>query len=746
MNTLLPALAASLIGASAVARAACMTDTTQSDFQSGVARNVDVNISPGNAVLTKSFAVDQQNAITSIFGTPFNTTAWVGQSFTPALSGRLTRVDVNLFCSFCSGTPPSILVGVRATSGGLPTGPDLATATIPPIAISGQAFYSAIFATPATLTAGTQYALVLRPSTNPVSGKIGLTRAGTNSAGDDVYAGGALLNSANGGSTWTVQAFSSSDPTKTTGDASFMTYIHGGYASSGNFTGATRDSNPPAGAMTMWSSLAWTASVPGGSTLSFQVAASDADNGPFNFVGPDGTGATFFDASGVALSAFNGKRYLQYRAYLGSSVGTATPTLADATVCFDASAAADLSIAVSDGVVHATPGGDVTYSIVATNTGPAAVTGAAVVDAFPAALTCTWSCAITGSGSCSVAGWGNIDDIVNLGSGSSATYTAQCWVSTAATSAVVNTATIAPPGGVMDPDLSLNAATDTDALDITTNVVMSMDDGVDFVRIGDVLDYLIELSNENGPSDAVVSVQDVLPAQLASGSWICIGSGTATCNDGSGNTLADTATVPAGGKVDYLYSATLVGETAAGQVGNAAAAFLQFGTNQPSSIISAAHTDTVVVFRSTFEAPPAASAPFSVVPDGADQTVELGIDAGLLAHLAFQPQTIATARADDGRALFALQFVRRGAQVALRALWFGNEHERSATPWRRVDLGAHRLSLSWRRASNGAHDGVLVLGAGNARVEFGGHGVDAAAARLEITMSDGIPWLAVIAD
>ena len=230
MNTLLSLLAASLIGAGAIAHAACMTDTTQSDFQSGVARNVDVNISPGNTVLTKSFAVDQQQAVTSIFGTPFNTTAWVGQSFTPALSGRLTRVDVNLFCSFCSGTPPSILVGVRATSGGLPTGPDLATATIPTIALSGQAYYSAIFATPATLTAGTQYALVLRPSTNPVAGKIGLTRAGTNSAGADVYAGGALLNSANGGSTWTVQMFASSDPTLTTGDAAFMTFIHGGYA------------------------------------------------------------------------------------------------------------------------------------------------------------------------------------------------------------------------------------------------------------------------------------------------------------------------------------------------------------------------------------------------------------------------------------------------------------------------------------------------------------------------------------
>jgi uncharacterized repeat protein (TIGR01451 family) len=369
-----------------------------------------------------------------------------------------------------------------------------------------------------------------------------------------------------------------------------------------------------------------------------------------------------------------------------------------------------------------------------------------VVDAFPPALSCTWSCAITGSGSCSVAGWGNIDDIVNLGSGSSATYTAQCWVSTAATSALVNTTTVAPPGGVMDPDLSLNAATDTDALDITTNVVMSLADGVDFVRIGDVLDYLVELSNQNGPSDAVVSVQDVLPAQLSAGSWICLGSGTATCNDGSGNTLADTATVPAGGKVDYLYSATLIGEDAAGEVSNAAAAFLQFGTNQPSSIIGAGHTDTVVVFRATFEAPPAAATRLPGASDSAEQTVKLGIDAGRLARLGFQPQTIATGRAEDGRALFALQLVRRGAQVALRSLLVAGDPQRRASPWRRVDLGAHRMTLLWHRASAGARDGFLAVGAGNARIELGSHDVDAVAARLEITKVDGIPWLVIIAD
>ena len=41
------------------------------------------------------------------------------------------------------------------------------------------------------------------------------------------------------------------------------------------------------------------------------VVAANNVNGPFNFVGPDGTAATFF-ANGASLADFNGYRYLKY--------------------------------------------------------------------------------------------------------------------------------------------------------------------------------------------------------------------------------------------------------------------------------------------------------------------------------------------------------------------------------------------------------------------------------------------------
>ena len=49
---------------------------------------------------------------------------------------------------------------------------------------------------------------------------------------------------------------------------------------------------------------------------------------------------------------------------------------------------ADLSITKTDGVTSATPGGSVTYSIVASNAGPSDDPTVSVTDTFPADLTC----------------------------------------------------------------------------------------------------------------------------------------------------------------------------------------------------------------------------------------------------------------------------------------------------------------------------------------------------------------------
>ncbi len=125
---------------------------------------------------------------------------------------------------------------------------------------------------------------------------------------------------------------------------------------------------------------------------------------------------------------------------------------------------ADLSITKTDGSTTVTPGGTVTYTIVASNAGPSAVTGATVTDTFPPSLTCTWTCVGAGGGTCTAAGSGNINDTVDLPVGGTATYTATCNVSPSASGTIVNTVTITPPVGVVDPTPANGTASDTDTV------------------------------------------------------------------------------------------------------------------------------------------------------------------------------------------------------------------------------------------------------------------------------------------
>jgi uncharacterized repeat protein (TIGR01451 family) len=69
-------------------------------------------------------------------------------------------------------------------------------------------------------------------------------------------------------------------------------------------------------------------------------------------------------------------------------------------------------------------GGTLTYTIVATNNGPSAVTGATVADLLPAELTgATWTCAASAGSACPASGTGNINATVDLLSGGTATFT-----------------------------------------------------------------------------------------------------------------------------------------------------------------------------------------------------------------------------------------------------------------------------------------------------------------------------------
>jgi hypothetical protein len=326
----------------------CFTDTTQADFQAGVPTNCDLTTSPGDVILINTPTADQQNTTLGSSGVGITITTWGGQTFTPAVTGRLTRADINLFCSGCTGTTPDLTLSVTATSGGLPTGADLAAATITGFSNGSAVFYTANFSSPATLTSGTQYALVIRPTANPSAGTYALTRSGTSTTGADVYPGGARVTGASSGTAWSIQTTGG-----VTTDAGFKTYMQAGFASSGTFVSSTKDANPAPGANVNWATLSWTADTPAATAIQFQVAASNNADGPFNFVGPDGTAGTFF-TNGGSLAQFTGQRYLKYQASLSTTSSAVTPTLHDVSACFSDLGPTTLAVAAASGPVGGT--------------------------------------------------------------------------------------------------------------------------------------------------------------------------------------------------------------------------------------------------------------------------------------------------------------------------------------------------------------------------------------------------------
>jgi uncharacterized repeat protein (TIGR01451 family) len=969
---------------------ACLEDTTQADFQTGVGTNVDLNTSPGDVTLLNAAFIDQQNTTLGNSGVGITTTTYGGQTFTPAVTGQLVKVDINLFCSGCTGTTPNLTLSIRATSGGLPTGADLASATIPGFGNGGVAsFFTATFGSPLTVTAGTQYALVIRPTVNPSPGTYALTRSGTSTAGADVYAGGTRVSGATSGTVWSIPLTGG-----VTTDAGFKVYMNTGFAASGDLISALKDSNPPVGSVSNWMTLSWTASIPANTNVQFQVAGSNSSTGPFNFVGPDGTAATFFTASGASLNQFNGMRYLVYRAYLSTTDSTMTPTLNDVTICYtvvapdlsitktdgvttavpggsvvytitasnatiapatgatvaDAFPAsltctwtcagagggtctasgsgnlndtvnlpanssvtysatcavapsatgtlantatvdlaldpnlannsatdtdtltpqADLAITKTDGVTTATPGGSTTYTITASNAGPSDAPGATVADTFPASLTCTWTCAGAGGGTCTASGSGNINDVVNLQSGASVTYTASCTIASSATGTLSNTATVTAPAGVTDPtpgnnsatdsdtlapsaDLSItqndgvtsaiaggsttytitasnagpsnaasatvadtfpasltctwtcvgagggtctasgsgnindsvnlpsvasvtytasctiassatgtlsntatvtapagvtdptpgnNSATDSDTLTVQADVAVTLTDNRNFVHIGEVLDYVIEVT-DNGPSDAVVNVSDVLPPLLTGGSWVCSGSGGATCSGGNGNPLHDVAGVPVGGKATYLYSATIQSASLNEQLDDSALVSLSSGTDPVPANNSATDSDVVVIFKDGFDGPILIVS--GINDGGADYvTAQLRVDAGLLARLGIVPVTVASGTTANGKTLFALEMVRLGSNVDLRTLTTDAQGLREASPWQPVDLSQRLLTFAWQSASANANDGYFDVSGGGPVATLSGRSDQEHLSRLLMTVENSVPWVILI--
>jgi len=309
------------------------------------------------------------------------------------------------------------------------------------------------------------------------------------------------------------------------------------------------------GGIILWS-LAWGGASYTGSSLGSTTNDADGNFGP-PFAGalPSATTQALLfttpDATGDAPSTNNAADYsvTSGAAVLTNNAGTMTPV---------AGPMADLRITKDDGVTAASPLQTITYTIVASNAGPAAVTGATVMDTPSPGLTgVTWTCTASAGSSCGAAsGAGAINDLVNLLVGGAVTYMLSGQV-TLTPSNLRNTATIGPPNGVSDPSPANNTATDDDLLlcgdtvvvpdgrvgGYTLNAVGVLSFGAS-LKIGH--SYSVEFKNKSGDNTPPGTLM------MFSGDDGCSGSSTIVTRDTSGID-------PASGSASYRVSFTAAG-------------------------------------------------------------------------------------------------------------------------------------------------------------------------------------------
>ena len=219
--------------------------------------------------------------------------------------------------------------------------------------------------------------------------------------------------------------------------------------------------------------------------------------------------------------------------------------------------APDLAITKTDGKTTAVAGTANTYTIVVTNTGSVAATGATVVDLFPAAFTgVTYTAVATGGATgFSASGSGNINDVVNMPVGSTITYTATGTIDPGATGTLTNTATVTL-AGLTDPTPGDNTATDVTTLTAEADLTITKSVDNPTPSVGGNVTFTITVTN-TGPSTATgVAVADLLPSGYAfvsatpsTGGYVA-GTGVwtiGTMTNGAVATLQLTATVLASG-------------------------------------------------------------------------------------------------------------------------------------------------------------------------------------------------------
>jgi uncharacterized repeat protein (TIGR01451 family) len=283
-----------------------------------------------------------------------------------------------------------------------------------------------------------------------------------------------------------------------------------------------------------------------------------------------------------------------------SANNTASDT--DTIATTPAATQADLTVTKTDGVSTLVLGSTTLYTVIVTNNGPNAVTGATLTDTAPAGVTFgAWTCTGAGGATCPASGSGNVSASVTLPVGGTVTFQITATVGNNASGNITNTASIALPAGTTDPNPANNTASDTDTI-TTTSVATQADlaitktDGVSTLTPGGATTYTVVVTN-NGPAAVTgATVTDTAPEGVTFGGWTCTGTAGGVCPSSGSGHLNATVTLPSGSSVTFSINAN-VKPDAAGSVTNTATVTLPAGVGDPNPANNVAtDTDTIPTF------------------------------------------------------------------------------------------------------------------------------------------------------
>ena len=238
--------------------------------------------------------------------------------------------------------------------------------------------------------------------------------------------------------------------------------------------------------------------------------------------------------------------------YTGNTTSTPVAAIADVSITKTAPASA-------------IPGSPLTYTLTASNAGPAPADAVTVSDPLPPEL--TGVSATSSSGTCSVTAGALACGLATLAPGASVTITVNSTVSASATSPIVNTASV--DSTTPDPNDTNNVAT------VSTELIPSADLSIAKTLVpptpvaGGAATFKLSVSNA-GPSDAQdVSVTDPLQAGLVVGS---VSTSAGSCSTSATQVVCALGSVPAGGGASIQIPVTLPSGFNAANLSNGASA------------------------------------------------------------------------------------------------------------------------------------------------------------------------------